>query len=262
MIRQRRIQGMTLVELTLGLASLSVLGLAISSLMVAAGAAWDTTDEDVERNQSLRAAAARIGEWVRQSRRVVSIAADDRYADVVLWADDENDPGNVNLNELKIITFDRTLGTVTVYQADATATRVMNPLIVGSDSFGPSFRQRNDVNAYALAGEVSGFAATAANGARSGPSYQYLHVEMALASPDQPTSQTAMVAAAVRAPDLAVDFLGDDDDGDGDSDDDGGLLGGLSIGLGTGVLGVNVQAAVNVGNDAPLASIFIESEED
>lgn len=260
MNREPRQAGMTLIELTFGLASLSMVGLAVGSLMVAAGNAWETRDDYVEQNVSTRAAAARIGEWVRQSRRVVSVAADGRFADVVLWADDANDPGNVNLNELKVITYDRVLNTLTLHAADASATQVMAPAQVGSEDFGPTFRGRRDVNAYPLAEGVVGFAATATNGALDGLSYRYLHVDMAMDSPHDADDQTAMIAAAVRAPDSSVDFLGETDgDGDSGGDSDGGLLSGLSVGLGTGVLGVNVEAAVDAGNDAPLASVFVET---
>jgi len=261
-MRRLRRHGMTLMELTFGLASLSVLGLAIGSLMVGAGTAWETKENYVEQNQSLRAVTARIGEWVRQSERVISVHGDSRYADVVLWANDQNDVGNVNLGELKVITYDQQAGTVTLYQADATASNLMSPQVVGAADFAPTFRRRNDVTAYPMAGDVTGFAATATNGMFEGLSYRYLHLEMVMDSPNGVADQKAMVAAAVRAPEPTIDFIGETEDGD--AGDDGGTnggssSGGLSIGLGIGVLGIDLGAAVRTDSDNVTSSVFVGS---
>ena len=259
MHRRPRQFGMTLIELTLGLASLSVLGLAIGSLMTAAGNAWDTKDHFVEQAQSMRAMTSRVDQWVRQARRIVSTASDSRYADVVIWADDDSDVGNVNLGELKVITYDDVMGTLTLYQADATASAQMDPAVVGSDSFGPSFRSRNDVDAYPLAADVVGFSATVTNGMYAGSmSYRYLHMEVAFRSPAGNNDQVVMIGAAVRAPDLTVDFIGETGDGGGAGSDSSGPSG-ASVSLGTGVGNLDIDAAVSLNPDNAVASVFVGS---
>ena len=258
--RHDRQRGMTLIELTLGLASLSVLGLAIGSLMTAAGNAWDTKDHYVEQAQSMRAVTARVGQWVRQARRIVSTASDSRYADVVIWANDDSDVGNVNLGELKVLTYDNTLGTLTLYQADESASNWMDPATVGSDSFGTSFRSRNDVQAYPLATDLVGFSATVTNGMYAGSmSYRYLHVQIAFQSPSGVGDQSVMVAAAVRAPDQTVDFIGEsgDEGGGDDAADSGGAGGGLSVSLGVSVGPVDVGAAADLDPNTAVTSVFV-----
>lgn len=211
--------GMTLMELTFALFSLSILGLAIASLMAATGDAWETRDEHREQSQSVRAVSTQLTNWVRQSQRVVALHSGSDFADLLLWVDNDQFPNEVNLSELKLLTFERATGKLTLHTADLTAAQKLQPganpsfapATASSTAFPATFRGRSDTDGYDMAVDVRRFKATAANGPDTNAPYKYVNLELWLAGPDRVGDQVVMIGGWTRAPDTAVDFVNDPD---------------------------------------------------
>ncbi len=209
--------GMTLMELTFALFSLSILGLAIASLMAATGDAWQTRDDHREQSQSVRAISTQLTNWVRQSQRVVALHSSADHADLLLWVDNDQFNAEVNLSELKLLSYERATGKLTLHTADLTDTQKLLPGVnvafapatVSSTAFAATFRGRPDTAGYDMAVDVNRFKATVANGPDTNQPYKYVNLELWIAGPDRVGDQVVMVGAWARAPDSAVDFVND-----------------------------------------------------
>lgn len=213
--------GLTLMELTFALVSLSVLGMAIASLMAATGDAWQTRDDHREQSQAIRTASARITTWVREARRIVTLADDGDRVDLVLWCDDDYFVDGVNLGEIKVISYDRRDATISLYAADLTPAQLgspsANPAFAPTDlvagDFVDRFRGRSSVDGYPMLGEVNRAKLTVANGPTTDSPYRFFEGQFSIAGPRGAGDQVALVTAWVRAVDTSIDF-GNDGDGD------------------------------------------------
>ena len=204
----RRQLGLTLMELILGLAGLSFMGLAIASMMAATGSAWRTRDDHHMQTRSAQALSVRLSQWVRQSRRIAGAHAGSRYTDLVFWDNDDHQPDEVNLAEVRVLTWDSDAGTLTLYRIDVDPLQLDNemvnvpqaPTTVGGSGYGAWVRGHEDVLTYPLAEGVNDFDLSL------GGEPAYTYVEFAL-SIDGNVGAAQLVTASgrVRAPDPSVD---------------------------------------------------------
>lgn len=218
MIRQRvRNHGLTLMELTFALVAMSFLGLAISSLMVGAGNAWETRDTFVDHNQSMRGISVRLSQWVHQSQRVIKVDTVGPYTDILIWANDENFPDEVNIGELEVITLDSRTGVLMLHRAELSASQLadvrfntpIDPAILATSGFSAVLRNAQNVSHYELASNVASLKATlgATNGNAEG---SFVEFQVTFDLPDGYTDQTVLIAAASRAPDNDIEFTTED----------------------------------------------------
>lgn len=207
--------GFTLMEVLFALISLGLIGAALAAMLVAAGDAWTTRDDYRRQIADARGVMANVTEWVRSGRRVISapVTSGGRYHNLVLWHDDKQFDGEVNLSEIRIITYDAELETLTLYAAPLTdaqklgsANVALTPTTVGADSFPASFRSRNDVGAYPLAEDVTDFSVTLVTPADNEPKYRLVELRMELAGPANAPEQLELTTAFTRAPDYDLDF--------------------------------------------------------
>jgi type II secretory pathway pseudopilin PulG len=207
--------GFTLMEVMFALVSLGLIGAALTAMLVAAGDAWTTRDDYRRQIADARGVMANVTEWVRSGRRVISAPVTDnqRYHNLVVWHNDNQYIGEVNLSEIRVITYDAQLETLTLYAAPLTdaqkvgsANVALTPATVGAASFPASFRTRTGVGAYPLAEDVSDFTVTLVPPAENEPSYRLVELRMELAGPDGMPPQLELTTAFTRAPDYNVDF--------------------------------------------------------
>ncbi len=209
-------RGLTLIEMTFALFALSFIGLAIGSMMMAAGNAWETRDDYQNQTQTVRGLSAKLSQWVRQAKRIVSVNTNGDQTDIVLWADDANFAGEVNLAEVRVFSYDRATHELSWHLADLTdrektdrdANYAIEAQKVGGSSFGPWFRRQGKVDRYVVSEDVQQVAVTLGT-TTQGMDFDYLELRLALASPDGQAPQTALVAAGCRAPDRVVAFADD-----------------------------------------------------
>lgn len=208
---------MTLLELMLAVAGVAMVGLATTALLAGAANAWDSRDQFSDQIQAMRTLSHQLQQMVYSGRRIVSVntsGTSARYTDLVLWTDDDQFPGEVNLSELAVLTWDSQLKTLTLHRADLTAaqkqSQVSNPAfvaaVVGAANFGPSFRASSSVQAYPLAERVTGFAVTVTNGSLGSPNFRNVFIKMTTQTSVGSTSRIVTICATVRAPDTSVDF--------------------------------------------------------
>lgn len=214
MIRTKRYRhhaGLTLLELMIGLMSLSVIGMATATLMSAAGNAWETRADNQLKNESLRLTANRLNTWVRESQRIIASHVVGSNTELLLWTDDDHFEGEVNLGELMLITYDSDEATLTLYAADLTDAQKQNavsnmsftPTLVGTPSFPGEFRAYNSVGAYPLAEGISRYDLTLVAG--DAP-YTSVHIVLGADADRATSTQIATVAGAIRTPEQTVDF--------------------------------------------------------
>lgn len=215
-MRIKRHSGFTLMEMLFSLVTLAVIGTAVTAMLVAAGDAWDTRDDYRKQVTDARSVMANLTEWVRGSQRVVSapVAADAQFAHLVIWHNDDQFEDVVNLSELRVITYDASAQTLTLYAAELTDAQKLSagsnpsftPATVGGSGFPISFAGRNDTNAYVMAENMSDFLVTLATPADGEPSYRLVELRMVLAGPGGAEDQMELTTAFVRAPDYDLDF--------------------------------------------------------
>mgnify|MGYP006273477247 CR=1 FL=1 len=215
---------MTVVELMIGLISFSVLGVAVASLMSAAGDGWQARDDHQEQVQSSRALNVHIRHWVQQCRRIVAAIETADRADVVLWTHDDADTrGVVNASEVRVVSYEADAGAIVLYAAEASASDVLTPAYLATPAGVAAFRGRADVQRYELAAGVEDCDVWVAGD----PSYTYLEMKLAMASGSGAAGAITLVAAHVRSADLSVDFeQGDGGDDQAEAHGAWGLLGG------------------------------------
>jgi len=98
----RRARGLTLSEMLVTLAVVSVIALAVAGVAVALSAADAAADTYRESIRTAHAALARISRLVRSSILIPS--ADSQR--LVLWTGDDNGNGAINLGELAVLSWD------------------------------------------------------------------------------------------------------------------------------------------------------------
>ncbi len=231
-------RGMTLMELTLALLVVAMIGVAVAAMTAAAGEAWTTRDHYRGQIADARVIQHRIADLVRQSRRVVAAYDTDggRWADVLLWTGDADFPGQVNFGELTLISYDSQLDTLTLHRAELTdaerqqiATNpAMDPATVGTRAAVHQFRASSQVTGHLLADQVWSFDTTLGAGDES--AYRFVEMRLSLAGTPRGDPLTQVIAAYVRAPDTDIHFQAgaggggsdgedhDDDDGEGEDD--------------------------------------------
>ena len=92
-------KGLTLVELLVALMVTSIILTAVATLAFAMGSANVSSDDSSLKQAQLRQATLRIGDLVKHSRLVCDYVG----SDLAVWRNDDNDDGQINLNELILI---------------------------------------------------------------------------------------------------------------------------------------------------------------
>ena len=92
-------KGLTLVELLVALMVTSIILAAVATLAFAMGAANDSSEDSARKQAQLRQATLRISDLLKHSRLVCSYVG----GDLAVWRNDDNDDGQINLNELVLI---------------------------------------------------------------------------------------------------------------------------------------------------------------
>ncbi len=208
-----RRRGMTLLELTLGLFSLGVLGAAVLMIMAAAGNAWSARDDYQRQTMDTRGIVSTIGRWVREGERIISVYKDvsGNRINVVLWVSDDNFPGDVNLSEVRILTYRKSERTLAVFTAELTdeeagdevENETVEPVVIGTANGAIGFKQKSSVNRYVLANNVMRFTATASGG-EAGKGYTFLSLRMGYGG--NAAEQLEVMSMSIRVPDDEIDF--------------------------------------------------------
>ncbi|MHC4659403.1 MAG: prepilin-type N-terminal cleavage/methylation domain-containing protein [Planctomycetota bacterium] len=89
-------RGFTLVELLVALVVTGIVFAAVATLAYAASAADDATDDTSQKQAQVRYARLRISDLIRHCKLICYAAGDD----FALWRADDNDDGQININEL------------------------------------------------------------------------------------------------------------------------------------------------------------------
>jgi Tfp pilus assembly protein PilW len=111
-IRLRHLKGMTLVELMLSLFVTSMIGAAAVAVVSAVGTTNSQTKEQAEVVQAGRAGLHRLQRQIRNARLVTACSSHE----VVLWGADTSDPGYINADEVLVLQYDESDGTVACTQ--------------------------------------------------------------------------------------------------------------------------------------------------
>jgi len=92
-------KGFTLVELLVALVVTGIVLAAVATLAFAMGAANDVADDSSQKQAQIRHATLRISELIRHCKLICGTPGDD----LAVWRADENDDGQININELVYI---------------------------------------------------------------------------------------------------------------------------------------------------------------
>jgi prepilin-type N-terminal cleavage/methylation domain-containing protein len=92
-------RGFTLVELLLALVVTGILLAALTTLAFAVGSANDTTDDTIQKQMQIRFATLRVSELIRYCKLICTGPNNE----LAVWREDENDDGQININELVYI---------------------------------------------------------------------------------------------------------------------------------------------------------------
>ena len=99
-MRDTRYQkGFTLVEMLVALVITSIVLTAVATLAFALGTVNKATDDLSTKQAQVRFATLRIQELIRYSRLICFVSSND----LALWQADDNNDGNININELVYI---------------------------------------------------------------------------------------------------------------------------------------------------------------
>lgn len=115
----------TLVELLVALVVTSIVLTAVATLAFALGTANDSADDTSRKQAQVRFATLRISELIRHCRLICATAGND----LAIWRADDNDDGQLNINELVYIDAGPDRNYIRLYECDS----VSNPVIMLSD---------------------------------------------------------------------------------------------------------------------------------
>ena len=117
--------GFTLVELLVALVVTSIVLTAVATLAFALGTVNDTSDDTSRKQAQVRFATLRISELIRHGRLICAAAG----TDLAIWRADDNDDGQLNINELVYIDAGPNRNYIRLYECD----NVSNPVTMLSD---------------------------------------------------------------------------------------------------------------------------------
>ncbi|MEM9414200.1 MAG: hypothetical protein AAGA29_01825 [Planctomycetota bacterium] len=155
--KRRRANGLTLIELMLALAGMSLVGSAVASMLLAVsyGTQADKNLRGlITKQMALR---SRLSAAVRESAMVLEQG--DGY--VFLWGADADDSGTPNLSEITLVEFDSDTRTLNTYRAPATlASDPAYDLALAFTTQTAGVKGSADFPATRWASDVSGFVVT------------------------------------------------------------------------------------------------------
>lgn len=109
--RPARFRGLTLLELLLALAITAIVGLAMSTAMTATARGMTNAGDMRSALQRANVAYTRLQGYTMRSHALLQ---NDPKSGFVLWDNDENPGGRVNLSEIRVFWFDPALGELSV----------------------------------------------------------------------------------------------------------------------------------------------------
>ena len=118
-------KGFTLVELLVALVVTSIVLTAVATLAFAMGTANDASDDTSRKQAEVRFATLRISELIRHCRLICATGG----TDLAIWRADDNDDGQININELVYIDAGLNRDYIRFHECDS----VSNPVIMLSD---------------------------------------------------------------------------------------------------------------------------------
>lgn len=227
MVFGQRHRGFTLLETLIALSGLAVIGLAITTMVVASGAAWASRDDHRAQARDFRVLSARLHEWLRAAQRVVAIHETGGDVEIMVWLNDEHHAGEVNLAELMLLRYDADARRLEACLADVPdallgsriANRSIPPRTAASASFARQFAARRQVQSHRLAEAVDSFSAQVAT-SDGGAAFDYLEVLLSIAGDGATPARVTAVAARLRAPDMELTFTDPPEGDDGEAEDD------------------------------------------
>lgn len=108
----RRCAGLTLLELTLSLVVVALVGLGVASMLAMVGSGASTARDNRSALQRTHAAQLRIGAYANSALALLQVdPARDAF---VLWLNDDRPGGRVNLSEIRAFVFDPTTNELNV----------------------------------------------------------------------------------------------------------------------------------------------------
>jgi hypothetical protein len=204
---------MTMIELALTLLVIGVLGIAVATLSAAAADAWNTRDQYRRQTADGRIMQHRLADLIRGARRVVNShdAGQGRYADVMLWIADTQDPGQVNLAELALVSYDTQTSSLRLYLPEMTDGERGNPLTnpvvapatAATAGYAQQFRTNASVVPHLLSENIHAMQVTL--GDKPAP-YSFIELRLTLSGVTGDQAITQVIAAALRAPETDIDF--------------------------------------------------------
>jgi prepilin-type N-terminal cleavage/methylation domain-containing protein len=99
MRNKRYKNGFTLAELLVALIVASIITAAVATLAFALSSANDSTDDTSQKQAQIRYATLRISELIRHCKMICGQPG----SDLAVWRADDNDDGQININELVYI---------------------------------------------------------------------------------------------------------------------------------------------------------------
>lgn len=98
----KKTKALTLVELMMSLAMMSIIGVTVATVAAALSHAQSHTDEINENTQSARSGLLVIESYVRKAKLVTAVDTDG----LAVWLGDANQDGMINIDELAMIRYD------------------------------------------------------------------------------------------------------------------------------------------------------------
>jgi len=108
----RNYEGLTLPELVIAMAVTSIIGVAVAGVAATISSANASAEDYGDSVTIVRMAVDRVNQEIRKSALVVCSDAQR----IVLWTGDANNSGYVNYNELSVLKYDPSAGTLTRYR--------------------------------------------------------------------------------------------------------------------------------------------------
>ena len=126
---ERKMKGLTLVELLVAMIVTSIVLTAVVTLAFALDTVNDVTDETSKNQAQIRFAALRVSELIRHCKLVCYASTDE----VVLWrADDKYMDGKINIGELVYIEAGAVQDHLRLCEFDPSNSTAINPSSIGS----------------------------------------------------------------------------------------------------------------------------------
>lgn len=128
MKKNKRENGLALIELIIAMIVTSIIATAVVTLAYALDTASDATDDTSKKQAQIRFAAMRISDLIRHAKLVCYAGTDD----LAVWKADSNDDGQINIGELAYIEFGSAKDHVRLCEFSSSNSTAINISSIGS----------------------------------------------------------------------------------------------------------------------------------